>query len=60
MIILCDCCRKEIKETEYSFSITKPLKYKSFHTCSLECFKEMLQKNGVSTREKQNPREVQL
>lgn len=43
---VCDYCHKELNETEFEISISKPLKYKHFSTCSKECFSKILAQNG--------------
>lgn len=43
---VCDCCHRELKETEFEISIRKPMKFKSSSTCSEECFSKILAQNG--------------
>lgn len=43
---VCDYCHKELNETEFDISIRKPTKFKSFSTCSEECFSKILAQNG--------------
>ncbi len=49
MAQVCDHCGKVLKGTEWGFSISKPLSYEHFYTCSEECFKNILHKQGIAT-----------
>lgn len=49
MMRMCDNCGAAIGKIEYNFSITTPLKYEYYHTCSEECFKNILHKKGIAT-----------
>ncbi len=49
MTRICDHCGNIIGKTEWNFSIEGPLSYKHFYTCSEECFKNILHKQGIAT-----------
>lgn len=57
---ICDHCGAVVKETKYDFSITTPVKFKSFYACSEECFKNLLHKQGIETYPARDKRSMKL